>query len=101
MEQNRNMMDVITTHELHRIEAATPTTTAAQKVRFWFNIGYNVIFETTAEVVVERHEGGAASYDVTILTCTQHNGTAVLYPYQKGMESLRAALEQSAISYVR
>lgn len=99
---------IISTHELRRIEAATPTTSAAQKVRFWFNIGYDVVFETTAEIIAERHEGGAVSYDVTILTCTQDKGTAVLYPYQKGMETLRTALEQSAIqslynpvSYVR
>jgi hypothetical protein len=88
---------LITTHELHRIEAATPQTTAPQKVRFSFPIGYDVFLSVTAEVTEEREDGGTVGYDVTILECVEENGGGELHPYHKGCEGLRKALEEAAI----
>lgn len=92
------MMDiVITTHELHRIEAATPTTTAAQKVRFSFHIGYDVFLSVLAEVTEETDADGCIGHDVTILECVEEHGGFEIFPYQPGVKGLRAELEKKAV----
>lgn len=80
------------------IERSTPTSSRPKEVRFQFHIGYDVFLSVTAEVVTETDaEGFNHSNNVTILECLEMIGGGELFPYEKGMNALRAALEQKAI----
>ncbi len=89
---------LITTYEAHRVERSTPTTSDPIKIRFPFHLGYDVFLSVTAEVTEETDaEGFNTSHEVTILECVEEIGGGELKPYSKGLETLRAAIEEKAV----
>lgn len=92
---------LITTYEAIRVERSTPTTSKPVKVRFSFHLGYDVFLSVKAEVTEETNaDGFTTSHDVTILECVHHSGDWMFTDvkiYSKGMEALRAAIEEKAV----
>ena len=66
-------------------------------VRFQFLIGYDVFLSVTAEVTEIREGYETTGHEVAILECVEENGGGELYPYAKGCEGLRAAIEEQAV----
>lgn len=89
---------LITTYEKVRVERSTPTTSEPVKVQFSFHIGFDVFMSVLAEVTEETDaDGFNVSHDVTILECVEENGGGELKIYGKGLEGLRATIEQKAV----
>jgi hypothetical protein len=91
--------NLVTTHELLRVERSTPTTAAPVTVEFDFLIGYDCYARIKAEVITETDaDGFSQSSDVTITSCFIGENDVSAYSDMFGEET-RKAIKQEAIQH--